>query len=420
MSKPEPLAFVRRDFFTSLHAIPKTVWGISIAGFLMNASTIIVFSYSPLYLGIAFGMTAAGIGLLEAVVECISWLMRVVSGLLSDFFRKRKVFILISYSLSALVRPIFPLATSSIWIFFGRALDRIANGLQATPREALIADISPPGLKGACFGLRQALGTAGSAVGGLVGVIVMAKTGNYQLVFWIATIPALLGVALLVFMMEDNRFTEEKVRSQEKSTLRALFNLEAIKSFPAIFWLAVGLTVVLLLGRYSGAFIILFAKQVGMADFYAPTVTIVYNVVSALTAYPLGLLSDKMNRRFSFGLGFAMMIIADLFFALSTNVGWFFVGVVAWGIKFGIVQSIPMAMIADASPKHLRGTAFGIFYLASGVALFVASWTMGWVADSYTPRIAFLASAGMVVLGLVVIFAILKLKSFFDQKRGCQ
>ena len=399
--------FVERSLWGSLWSIPRTVWGLAIATFLMNASTIIIFSFSPLYLTVAFGVTAMGIGMIEAVVECISWLMRVVSGVLSDFFRKRKLFILISYSLAALARPIFPLATSPLWIFVGRTIDRIANGLQATPREALIADLSPPGLKGACFGLRQALGTAGSAFGAFVGVVIMAKTNNYQLVFWVATIPALLAVALLVFMMEDNRFTAENMKPKPpKGHLKSLLDFSALKEFPFAFWIVVAITMIILLGRFSGAFLIMFASHMGMEDCYAPTVMIVFNVLSALSAYPLGVLSDKFNRKFALGIGFVMILAADLVLAFAPNVFWVYVGVVLWGVQFGITQSIPMAMVADVAPKHLRGTAFGIFYLANGIALFFANAIAGVCSKAYGPHASFLASATIITLGLVVVYVV--------------
>ena len=402
---------IEHSLVSSLRHIPRTVWGLAIATFLMNASTIIIFSFSPLYLTVAFGVTAIGIGLIEAVVECTSWLMRVVSGVLSDFFRKRKLFILISYSLAALARPIFPLAPSPLWIFLGRTLDRIANGLQATPREALIADLSPPGLKGACFGLRQALGTAGSAMGALVGVIVMSKTQDYKLLFWIATIPALLAVGLLVFMMEDNRFTAENMKPRnEARKFKFPLTISAIKEFPFAFWMVVAVTMIILMGRFSGAFLIMFAKHMGMADFYAPTVMIVFNIFSALSAYPLGVLSDKFNRKFALGIGFVMILLADLVLALAPSVTWVYIGVILWGIQFGITQSIPMAMVADVAPKHLRGTAFGIFYLANGVALFFSNVLAGCASKFYGPHASFITSAGVIVAGLFIVYGIHKLK----------
>ncbi len=402
---------IERSLLGSLKHIPRTVWGLAIATFLMNASTIIIFSFSPLYLTVAFGVTAIGIGLIEAVVECTSWLMRVVSGVLSDFFRKRKLFILISYALAALARPIFPLATSPLWIFVGRTIDRIANGLQATPREALIADLSPPGLKGACFGLRQALGTAGSAVGALVGVLVMAKTQDYKLLFWVATIPALLAVGLLVFMMEDNRFTAENMKpTKEKRAFKSPLSLSSIREFSLSFWMVVAVTMIILMGRFSGAFLIMFAKHMGMEDCYAPTVMIVFNVMSALSAYPLGVLSDKFNRKFALGIGFVMILLADAVLAFAPNVMWVYIGVILWGVQFGITQSIPMAMIADVAPKHLRGTAFGIFYLANGIALFFANAIAGFASKFYGPHASFAASAGIIIAGLMVVYGISKFK----------
>ncbi len=404
------LSTLDRGLVASLRHIPKTIWCLGVATFLMNASTIIIFSFSPLFLMASFSINAMGIGLIEAVVESMSWVMRIISGILSDYFRKRKVFVLISYTLAALARPIFPLANSAMWIFVGRMIDRVANGLQATPREALIADLAPPGLKGACFGLRQALGTAGSAVGAFLGVVVMKISGgNYQLVFWVATIPAVLAVALLVFMIEDPRFTAE-TQNPSKSAKKKFTPIDwkAIATFPWSFWVILIVTVIFLMGRFSGAFLITFAKHSGLPEHLAPTVMIIFNIFSTISAYPLGALSDRIDRKFALLIGFLMIIIADVILYFATSVQMVLLGVIFWGVQFGITQSIPMAMVADEAPKAYRGTAFGIFYLSNGVALFIANILAGYCMNEYGPHSAFMASGCIIVFAVIGIYFLRK------------
>jgi len=382
-----------------LRLIPATVWGLGIATFLMNASTIIILGFSPLFLTTAIGLSAFGVGLIEGVVECVSWVMRIFSGILSDYFRRRKIFILVAYGLSALARPIFPMADSVAWIFVGRLLDRIANGLQATPREALIADISPPHLKGACFGLRQTLGTAGSACGALLGVVVMEMTNSdFRTVFWVAVIPALLAFAVLVFMTEDDRFSQEYSSKKEAKAHPKLFEWRSLRAFPASFWVVIGVTMLFLAGRYSGTFLVLWAEKKGMPLAYAPLVMVVYNILSSLSSLPLGAASDRYDRRYVLALGFVLLAASDIVLAQAPSFSGVMVGVMLWGLQFGIIQSIPVAMVADRAPHGLRGTAFGIYYLGCSVALLLASTTTGWITKNYGSVQAFYASA---VLALV-------------------
>lgn len=381
-----------------LRRIPATIWLLGFATFLMNASTIIILGFSPLFLTTAIGLTALGVGLIEGIVEAVSWLMRILSGILSDYFHRRKIFILVAYGLSALARPIFPMTDSVTLIFLGRLLDRVANGLQATPREALIADIAPPNLKGACFGLRQTLGTAGSAVGALVGVAVMTLTdGDFKTVFWVAVIPAVLAFILLVVMSEDSRFSKEYSTKREASSQRNPFHWQILREFPASFWTVIAVTMIFLVGRYSGTFLVLWAEHQGMPVAYAPLVMVVYNVLSSLASLPLGAASDRYDRRYVLAFGFLMLAASNIVLAMVPGMVGVVAGVVLWGLQFGIIQSIPVAMVADRAPSGLRGTAFGIYYLGCSVALLCASTSTGWITKNFGQIQAFHVSSWLAI-----------------------
>lgn len=364
---------------STLRHIPRTIWILSWANFCINVATIITFSFSPLFLTVVFGLSTFRVGLIEGIVEGTSWVMRIASGMLSDYFRKRKILILLGYTMIACARPLFAMATSVWWVFSGRMIDRIANGLQASPREALTADLSPSHLKGACYGLRQTMGTAGSVAGALLGMAVMhASDDNFRLVFAIAAIPACIATALIAFLVRD--VPSSVLRSVSS---RPRLQWQSLTRFPAQFWVLMALAVTFMLGRFSEAFIVLWAQDLGLAVSMAPIVIVVMNLAMTFSSYPTGALSDHGDRRGFMFLGLATFLTANLCLATASSTLQVVVGGCIWGLQIGITQNIFLVMIADRAPVDLRGTAFGIYYVLSGFAMVAASTVAGYIAQNY-------------------------------------
>lgn len=384
-----------------LFKIPYMIWIIGVSALLTNFSSIIVFSLTPIYLTQVFGITTFHLGILEGIVEFCSWGIRIFSGFVSDYFKKRKPLLIVAYGLATLVRPVFALAPNVGWIYFAKLIDRISNGLQATPREALVGDIAPKEKKGACYGLRQSLGFAGSIGGALSIMLLMPLLQNsFTYMFWAAAIPSLLALLSLVFFVKDvisiNSQQVDKHRKSVSTLLKEILNLNST------FWLLILVAGIFMISNCSGAYRILQANNVGLSLESVSIVMLVQNI-GALSGFPIGKLSDKYDRRVLLALGFIITILAHLSFGLVNSVSGVIIGATLWGVQIGITQSIFQAMIADTIHPDLRGTGFGIYYLVTAFSLFVANTIMGFVFESYGSRMAFIFSAIVAFIGLLLL-----------------
>ena len=303
--------------------------------------------------------------------------------------------ILIGYGLAAFSKPIFPLAPSVGWLVTARFIDRTGKGVREAPRDALIADITPAQLRGTSFGLRQSLDTVGAFIGPALAVGLMWTTANnFQLVFWVAVVPAFLSVALLVFAVH------EPARPRGLRHIRSPFSLLELKCLRLPYWWVVGIAVLFSMARFSEAFLILRAQAVGLPVMFAPLVLVLMNVVYAFAAYPAGVLSDRANRITILAVGFALLLAADLVLVVTTSLAGVAAGVVLWGLHMGFTQGLLATLVADTAPAELRGTAYGIFNLLFGLAALAASVLAGSIWDGVGPQSTFLASAAFAAIAL--------------------
>jgi MFS family permease len=383
-----------------LRQIPRGVWALGLVSLFMDISSEMIHSLLPVYLVTVMGASAVSVGLIEGVAEAAANITKVFSGVLSDRFGKRKSLAAFGYALAAATKPIFALANSVGWIMAARFLDRVGKGVRGAPRDALVADISPPHLRGASFGLRQSLDTVGAFVGPLVAIALMAGTGDaFRVVFWVAGIPAAVAVALMLFGVE------EPPRQSDASQKPAV-RLADLRRLGVAFWSVVAVSAILTLARFSEAFLVLRAQDVGLRVALVPLVMVVMNVVYALSAYPAGDLADRLGRRSMLGLGILFLIAADLVLAFGAGIPFALIGVVLWGLHMGFTQGLFAALVADTAPPELRGSAFGLFNLAVGVAMLVASVIAGALWDVYGPAATFLAGAGFTALAFVGFLAL--------------
>jgi MFS family permease len=284
------------------------------------------------------------------------------------------------------------------WIFAARFIDRIGKGIRGAPRDALIGELAPTHLRGACYGLRQSLDTVGAFAGPLLAVAFMVLLANdIQAVFWIAVIPAFISVVILIFAVKEPA-TARPV-GEAHSPIRA----RDLRQIGAAYWWLVIIGAVLAVARFSEAFLVLRAVNVGLAIALVPIVFIVMNVVYAVSAYPAGSLSDRMDRRVILAVGFAVLIAADAVLALATGIWMVMAGTVLWGLHMGLTQGLLAAMVADTTPPRIRGTAFGIFNLVTGVALLGGNLVAGLLWDHYGPSSTFFAGAGITAIALVAL-----------------
>lgn len=375
--------------------IPGGVWALGFVSLFMDISSEMIHALLPVYLVTVLCASMVAVGFIEGIAEATAMIVKIFSGALSDWLGKRKLLAAVGYGLAAFTKPIFPLATGLGWIVTARFVDRIGKGIRGAPRDALIADLTPAPIRGAAFGLRQSLDTIGAFVGPLAAIALMALTfDNFRLVFWIAVIPAFIAVALIVFAVQE---PERREAAANGPRLR----LSDTHRLSLAFWLVVGFASVLTLARFSEAFLILRAQNLGMPIALVPVILVVMNIVYALAAYPAGVASDRFGRSGVLMIGIAALIVADLVLAAAGNVAVVLFGVALWGLHMGMTQGLLATMIADTAPADLRGTAFGIFNCASGIALLAASVTAGLLWDWLGPAATFIAGAGVSAVALV-------------------
>jgi MFS family permease len=380
---------------SSLRAIPRGVWVLGLVSLFMDISSEMIHALLPLYLVGALGASALAVGFIEGIAEATAMITKIVSGVLSDWLGRRKLLAAIGYGLSALTKPIFPLAGSLGWLVGARFLDRVGKGIRGAPRDALVADLSPQAVRGASFGLRQSLDTVGAFLGPLAAIAFMELSGdNFTFVFWLAVLPAFASFGLITFGVEEPP-RDAAVSRGHRLSLRDAGRL------PWAFWIVVTAAAVLTLARFSEAFLLLKARDVGLAVALVPAVYVVMNIAYALSAYPAGALSDRVGRGGLLLGGVALLALADVILAFAGAMPGVVLGTVIWGLHMGLTQGLLATLVADTAPEDLRGTAFGIFNLAGGIALLIASVLAGALWDIFGPMMTFLAGAGITSVALI-------------------
>jgi MFS family permease len=368
--------------------IPGGVWALGLVSLFMDSSSEMIHALLPLYLVGVLGASTLEVGIIEGIAEATAAITKVFSGVLSDYLGLRKWLAALGYGLAALSKPIFPLAPNVAWVVAARFIDRVGKGIRGAPRDALIADLTPARLRGTAFGLRQSLDTVGAMLGPLLAIVFMAVfADDFTTVFWIAVVPALVAVAIIVFAVPEPKHVGPA------RSVRAPLSRAELARLDRGYWIVVGVAAIFTLARFSEAFLLLRAKSAGMPLVFVPTVMVVMNIVYSLSAWPAGALSDTLGRYGVIIAGFALLIVADLVLALGNNVAMVMVGVALWGLHMGLTQGTLSALVADTAPEELRGTAFGLFNLVSGLALLAASVIAGALWDVGGPRATFLVGA---------------------------
>ena len=382
----------------NLRQIPRGIWALGLVSLCMDMSSELVHSLLPVFVVTVLGASPATLGLIEGVAEATASITKLFSGLLSDYLGRRKLLAVIGYGLAALTKPLFPLATTVGLVITARFIDRVGKGIRGAPRDALVAELAPPHLRGACYGLRQSLDTIGACAGPLLAVAFMAiLAGDIRAVLWVAVLPAAVAVLLLVLGVE------ERPRPQGAAAARPPLRLADLCRLGAGYWWVVAVGGVLTLARFSEAFLVLRAQDVGLRIGLVPLVMVVMSAVYALSSYPTGVLADRTDRRTLMGLGFGVLILADIVLALAHGVGLVMLGAGLWGLHMGLTQGLLATLVADASPPELRGSAFGLFNLVGGLSLLAASVIAGTLWEAYGAPVTFAAGAMFTAISLLAL-----------------
>lgn len=381
-------------------SLPKSIWMLGLGSLFMDTSSELIHSLLPVFMSTVLGASMVAIGVLEGIAEATAAITKVFSGALSDYLGKRKFPMVSGYALAAFTKPIFPLANSMDWVFAARFVDRIGKGIRGAPRDALVADITPPDLRGAAYGLRQAMDSIGAFIGPMLAMVFMIWLANdLRSVMWVGVLPAFIAVILLLF------FVPEAPPVQRQNRKTSSLSLTIVKHLPPSYWRVVGLGTMFTLARFSEAFLVLRAQSSGLSLGHVPLVMIVMNVAYAGFAYPAGAAADRISRKTLLLWGLGLLIVADLALAFASTPALVLAGSAFWGLHMALTQGLLSKMVADAAPQDLRGSAFGFFNFVSGGALLLASVLAGALWNAWGPSATFLAGAAfaaVTALGLMI------------------
>ncbi|EOH6072099.1 MFS transporter [Burkholderia cenocepacia] len=383
-----------------LRQIPRSVWVLGCVSLLMDVSSEIIHSLLPMFLMAGLGASATTIGLIEGIAEATSPVVKVFSGTLSDYLRNRKWLAVAGYALGALSKPLFAIAPTIGVVVTARIVDRVGKGIRGAPRDALVADVTPVHLRGAAYGLRQSLDTVGAFLGPLLAVFIMLMwRDDFRLAFWLAVIPGVLAVALLAVGID------EPARAPGEKRVNPI-RREVVAQLGARYWWVVAVGGVFALARFSEAFLVLRAMGSGVPVALVPLVMVAMNVVYALSAYPFGKLADTTSHTKLMVIGLALLIAADIVLAHGAHWPAVLVGVALWGLHMGMTQGLLATMVAQAAPAELRGTAFGVFNLISGIVTLVSSVVAGALWDRVGAAATFYAGAAFSAATIVLLVCV--------------
>jgi MFS family permease len=380
---------------SSSSKVPATVWALGFVSMFMDISSEMIHALLPLFLTTTLGVSVAVVGLIEGIAEATASIVKVFSGWLSDRLGNRKLLTVAGYALGALTKPIFAIAVTPYEVLGARFADRIGKGIRGAPRDALVADVTPEAIRGKAYGVRQALDTVGAFAGPLLAIgLMLVYAGDMRAVFAWAIVPGFVAVAIAVFGVRE----PPRLRPRLPSEVPIRF--ADIRHVGIAYWSVVAVGAAFTMARFSEAFLVLRAQDVGIAIVYAPAVMVVMNVAYALVATPAGAWSDRTDRRRILALSLVPLLVADLALALWPSVIGLVVGVVLWGVHMGMSQGLLAALVADTVPAAQRGTAFGVFNLISGGVMFLASFLAGVLWATAGPQATFLAGGGFALASL--------------------
>lgn len=383
---------------STLRHIPRGVWVLGVVSMLMDISSEMIHSLLPLFLVTSLGVSVFVVGVIEGIAESTALITKVFSGVLSDYLGRRKGLAMFGYALGALSKPVFAMATGAGWVVAARFVDRIGKGIRGAPRDALVADVTPSELRGAAFGLRQSLDTVGAFAGPLLAVALMLLWQNdFRAVFWVAVVPGFLAVAVLFYGLHE---PANPTMQRRANPIRR----EALRRLGSAYWWVVAVGAIFMLARFSEAFLVLRAQNLGVPVAFVPLVMVAMNVVYAVSAYPFGKLADRMSHQRLLRQSLLVLVAADVVLALATHWSALLAGVALWGVHMGMSQGLLAAMVADNAPADLRGTAYGFFNLVGGIALLVSSALAGLLWEVWGATATFWAGAGFCAVALSALY----------------
>jgi MFS family permease len=341
-------------------------------------------------------------GYIRGLSEALSYLVKMVSGVFSDWLGKRKILILIGYLCAAFAKPMFALCQGLGLYISAQLLERVTNGLRDTPRDALIADCAPRELKGKSYGVRQSFAFLGSMVGSIIGFFLLWRFGSsaftIRMVYMLATIPIAVAVLLIYFGIK-----EPKGIASLKDRKGFPIKNDDIKQLGHKFWYYMFVCFIFMCSRYSESFLIYRAQNLGLEVQYAPLVLALMYLFNSPTSKIVGNWSDKHERKLFLAFGFSMMLVSCIVLALANEIWHVMIGVAIYGIHYGATQGTFCAIVSDYSPPQIKATSIGIFNMVCCVGMCISNVITGELWKRYDAEVAFIVNSAITFVAVICV-----------------
>ncbi|MEO0128838.1 MAG: MFS transporter [candidate division WOR-3 bacterium] len=386
--KPGLISFLTRNVFI-----------LGLVSLFTDLSTEMSYAIIPIFLKDVLKAQPIFIGLVEAIAESTASILKTFSGYISDRLRKRKLFIFIGYTLSAIVKPLLALATQGWHILIVRFADRFGKGIRTAPRDALIAESTKEAFYGRTYGFHRAMDTMGAILGPLFAFLILSLSNqNYRLLFALAFIPGFIAVLFIIFGVKDIIPETQKLFK---------FSFKDINPKLKTFFLVI---ILFTLGNSSDAFLILRAKELGLAVPLIPILWLVFNISYFLWSYPAGVISDRIGRKKTIVFGFLVYTITYSALALNNKVIFLWPIFIIYGLYYGFTEGNLRAFVADLTNPEHRGTVFGIYHTVVGITLLPANLIMGYVWQKYGFNIALFIGACLSFLSALLLIFLVRVR----------
>ncbi len=389
------------------------VCGVSIANMLIAISTTMTFSISPFFITQVLGLSMLSLGMVDGICEGIAQISKLLSGYSGDVFRRKKPPLMFGAFLATISKPIFILAGGIGAVVAAKVLERISNGVIATPRDAYVAAASHDKSRGKSIGLSMTLKTLGCCIGSLfMGFLIMFTT-NFRILLWYGFVPCALSLVVLYMFMPEKKI--EDTNAEEKSTKSKANQIRwtDFKELSTRYWSLIFVATLFMCARFNDGFLILRLDEMGAPKSLSASTIGIFNILSSICCLPIGHWSDRIDRSKLLYLSFIALIVSNLCF-ITNSLSVAIMGIMLWGVQRGTSQVLFCAIIADEAPKKIMGTAMGIFYLVTGVIAVVAGTAAGSLSD-ISLKYAFYF--GLVVSSLSLLVLIIRNQLLSRQRK---
>jgi MFS family permease len=377
---------------------------IGLVSFFTDISTEMVYPLIPIYLTSTFGATPALVGVIEGIAESLASLLKVYSGYVSDRFQKKKALAFAGYSAGLVYKFVLLIAASWVGVLFARVLDRFGKGIRTAPRDVLVSESTGKGMLGKAYGLHKALDMAGSALGILITYFLLkdgfgGANGDYERVFLLSAIPAVMGLFMFPFIKE------KKTERRQVSLPRLRKSLKALDGRLKLYLLVV---LLFTLGNSSNAFLLLKAKSVGFDDISVVLLYFTYNATASILSLPFGGLSDKIGRKALLVSGYLTFSVTYFGFAFAWNRPFIVALFVLYGAYTAMIAGVERAFVAEIAPAKLKGTMLGLQSAVAGVVLLPASIIMGLLWNAFGAIVPFLVGAALSLAAALMLLTFMR------------